>query len=139
MDYSITFLSDELVFIQWLTSPSETSPSNDQFVAELKNCLDSSQQPIYFLSDLRRGRVLRLETARKISHLWSHENFGGGSAFSSDPGKMMVIGYLEKVARHTDQPYQVYESLQEALFFLEELKPGLTQGIDWQKVLDAKS
>ena len=137
LDYEITQLSDELIFIRWYATPRLGSPSERQFLADLRALLDNTQQPIYFVSDLRNGRIINLSTIQKLGKLFNHTNWGGSTAFSSDPITSMMVGMFSRFAHREKPEDEIWNTPEEALAYLETIKPGLTEGIDWAALLGA--
>jgi hypothetical protein len=66
-------------------------------------------------------------------------NWGGSTAFLNQPTTRMLVGNFQKFARRSGSRNEKHENLEEALAFLDSLKPGLTEDIDWPEVLEAKS
>jgi hypothetical protein len=132
-DYSIHHLSNELIFIQWHRTASFSS--EDAFLKAIRVLLEEAPQPLYFLSDLRKGRITTVRTLQRLSELTKHSNWAGSTAFSQQPSTKMLIGSFQKFAQRSTSKNEQHETLEEALAFLESLKEELTQGIDWAKYL----
>ncbi len=136
MDYQIIRLSDELIYIRWQRSPRFNSGVEGQFLAELQKLLDEAEKPQYFISDLRRGRISDMRSIKQLGQLTQHKNWAGSSAFSDDPITSMLVhsfrtfspGQLE-----TNDEIQTVPA--DAIRFLEQLKPGITESIDWETVI----
>jgi hypothetical protein len=140
MDYQIIQLSDELIYIRWHHTPKPNSGADTQFLADLQKLLDEATTPQYFISDLRRGRIADMRSIRQLGQLTQHKNWAGSSAFSQDP----ITGLLVQSFR-TFSPGQlatndeIQAAPADALKFLEQLKPGVTDGIDWNAVINEDS
>lgn len=135
MDYQITCLSDQLVYIRWFRESDDPS-AEEQFLHDLKYILDSAPRPVYTLSDLRDGRIDDVETVRKLAELTtSHPNYAGGTAFSQDAYTPMFVGLFSKYA-HARRSSELWPTFDLALNYLETLAPGITQGIDWESLLN---
>jgi len=139
MDYEILKLSDELYFIRWLHSPEEGAPSERHFIEDLKTRLDEADKPIYFISDLRLGRINNIKVLRELGKLSQHKHWGGSTAFSSDPLTSVVVGVFSRFAGNEHPEDEIWKIPEEAIAYLESLKPGITTGIDWQTVLQNES
>ena len=133
MAYEIHQLSDQLIFIVWTRYPS--SLEEKQFLLEHKQQLDDATQPLYFISDLRRGKVMSVSTLSEMSKLARHDNYGGGTAFSSDPLSKIMVDSFRSLTREAKERTQMFDAPEDALAFLESLSPGITQDIDWEEYI----
>lgn len=136
MDYEITKLSNELIYIRWYRSPSPSSKVESKFLSDLKILLDETENPVYFISDLRRGRIINVLTLQKLAELASHKNWGGSTAFSSKSTTEDFVRTFAILARQ-DNPLEEHQDTPEAaVAYLERMKPGITDGVNWVEVLD---
>lgn len=137
MPYKFINLSDELILIRWLRTPSKEEGA--QFITEFTALLDQAPHPLYILSDLRQGHISDARTIQDLSRLASHKNLGAGTAFASGTVerslKGIFVGLFVSLSRDRSRVGQIAGSLDEALEYLEEAKPGITKGIDWEAVL----
>lgn len=136
MDYIITRLNDELVFIRWYRTPAAHSGCEDQFLAELECLLNESPVPMFFISDLRKGRIANVRSIQRLGALTRHKNWAGSTAFSKDPVTSLLVRSFQMFARTAQSKNEIQTTPEEALSFIESLKPGVTNGIDWTKVLN---
>ncbi|MBZ0282824.1 MAG: hypothetical protein K8L97_18945 [Anaerolineae bacterium] len=133
--YTLSLLSDELVFIKWHKIHKETTQPEAAFIDELRRLLEQAEHPLYFLSDLRLARIVDVNTLQRLGKLTQHPNYGGGVAFSEDIISTIFVNLFSKFAADPKKGESVmYKKVEEALTHLEKLKPGLTQGIDWNTV-----
>jgi hypothetical protein len=133
--YRLQALTKELIFIKWYRLPSQATKSKTQFIAEMTQILNETDAPVYFLSDLRQGRIVDVNILQKLGGLTQHENYGGGSAFSQDVLSEIFVGLFSRFAAPKQGDSVFYDKLEDALAFLESTKPGLAQNIDWNAVL----
>lgn len=133
--YVIKQLTEDLIFIKWYKQMGIDTRPESAYLGDLGNLLNRSPHPLYFLSDLRLGRIIDVGTLQKLGRLTRHENYGGGSAFSEDVISNMFVGIFSHFADAQKGTSVFYKTLPEALSYLEALKPGVTGGIDWQAVL----
>lgn len=135
-EYEFTALSDELILIKWFRSPS--SPKvEQQYLDDLKHLLDTAKKPVYFISDLRLGRIVTIRTINHLGHLTAHANWGGSTAFSRDPITKVFVGTFQRFTGEQKSRNEMFDTPEQALAFMETLKAGLTEGIDWNMVLAA--
>jgi hypothetical protein len=134
MFYEITELKENFLYVRW--SPKETPKSQPQarYIADLRSRFDAAKQPIYVLSDLRFGKITDVHLLQQLGKLTYHPNFGGGTAFTADVSAMLYVGVFLRFAAHTKREDGLHTTLAEALAYIESLKAGLTEGIDWEKV-----
>jgi len=134
-EYTIVTLSEQLFFIRWHYSP----PVNRvlvEFLQDMERLLNVAGQPIYFISDLRRGRIANVETLLKLSNLADHPYWGGGTSFSRDRGTSLYTGVFAQFARKHGVDDKTYDTPEEALAYLESLAPQITAGIDWLSLIN---
>lgn len=135
MAYEIIPLSDELYYIHWQRSPS--LEEGLRYTDEIIQILNRASCKLYFIADLRKGHISHVETLRKMSDAAKHPNYGGATAFSKSPlSSIFVSVYLRFTQLKGKQNNDFFNSYKGALDYLEGLKPGVTQGIEWEKVLD---
>ncbi len=129
MAYEFHYLSPELVLITWARYP--TLGEENQFLQEHTEQLENAEHPLYFISDLRQGRVITLGTINKMSQLAKYPNYGGGTAFSEDPISRIMVKSFRTLSREASEKTAMFDTVEEALVFLESLKPDITKDIDW--------
>jgi len=132
-DYTITSLSEELVLIRWHRSPG--AKVEDDYLHELKRLLDAASKPQFFLSDLRRGRIIGMRSIKQLSEFTSHKNWAGSTAFSKDPISKMLVGNFRAFSSNSESRNEMHNTPEEAIAFLESLKPGLTSNINWEEAI----
>jgi hypothetical protein len=132
MAYHLTLLSPQLVFIQPDAEP--TREDDRVYLAEVRRLLDEASSPIYFLVDFRQYMTTNVSTINKLAQLSTHENFGGSVAFSSDRSRAVYTGLYASLSG-VEGPRTLSDDSYTAIGQLEALSPGVTQGIEWEKVL----
>jgi hypothetical protein len=135
VDYEIIKLTDELVFIRWLRTPGRDSRVEDQYLSELRRVLDESPVPLYFLSDLRQGRIADIRAIQKLGQLTKHKHWAGSTAFSTDPITALLVRSFRSFATKVNSRNEMQTTPEAALSFLETLKPGITEGVDWERMI----
>jgi len=60
--YDLRQLTDELIFIKWYKSANQLTHPEADYIEDLRRRLVESPQPLYFLSDLRQGRIVDVGT-----------------------------------------------------------------------------
>jgi hypothetical protein len=139
VNYTITQVSPQLYFIQWRYEPTANMPEVERlFIADLRQRLEEAQHPIYYLSDLRKGRITNVKTLRELSEITQHEKWGGGTAFTQDSFSSILAKVFSTFVRYKNRNYLVWDSPEKALAYLETLQPGLTKNIDWNPLLNPK-
>lgn len=134
--YKIVQLTSELVYIKWLRFAEDAQYVEEQhIITDLRQLLDNTSCPLYVLSDLRGGRITEVTRLKQLAALTHHPNFGGSAAFAKDPLSTIFAGVFRQLTRNNQQNPEIYELPEEAIGFLESLKPGLTTTIDWAAVL----
>lgn len=129
MQYIIHELRFNLLLIVWDRRSLENSKPEANFVDDLKSRLDKASEPIYFISDLRNGRVINVRILQRLGALTRHDNWAGSTAFSSDPISNTFVGVFAKFAHKEER--EIWDTPEEAIVYLESLKEGVTQDIDW--------
>lgn len=136
-DYEIIRLSPELVFICWHRSPGRNAGTEEKYLAEIKTLLDDAEQPLYFMSDLRKGRIIDIRVINQLVDLTRHRNWAGSTAFSQSPISKIFAGTFVRFSSTSASTNEMQDKPEEAIAFLESLKPGLTRNIDWNRVIGA--
>ena len=72
VSYDIQRLSDELILIKWYQTPAANTGIEERYLQELKQLLDQSPHSLYFISDLRQGRIINVRTLRALGQLTGH-------------------------------------------------------------------
>ena len=130
--YDLRQVTDELIFIKWYKTANAYTHLESEYIEDLRKRLTTSPHPLYFLSDLRKGRIIDISILQKLGNLTRHPNYGGGSAFSEDVISSMFVGVFSKFASAEKGSSVFYKTIDEALAYLEALKPDVTAPVDWQ-------
>lgn len=130
--YDLRQVSDELIFIKWYKTANDFTLSEADYIDDLRNRITTAPHPLYFLSDLRQGRIVDVGILQRLGSLTRHPNYGGGSAFSEDVISSMFVGVFSKFADAKKGSSVFYKTIDQALAYLEALKPGVTTTVDWQ-------
>jgi len=135
--YDLRQVTDELIFIKWYKTPNAFTRPESEYIDDVQKRLKESPHPLYFLSDLRLGRIIDVGILQKLGSLTRHENYGGGSAFSEDVISSMFVGIFSKFADAEKGSSVFYKRIDDALAYLEALKPGVTTPVDWQTFIES--
>jgi hypothetical protein len=139
MLYEIQRLSTELVYIKWTASSPANGRDEKQFIKELIEVLEKSEQPLYFISDLRKGRITGIATLNQLAQISHHKHWAGSTAFGRNPLSSIFVGTFSSLARQSSEHQEMQDTPEQSLAYLESLKPGLTDKIDWNEVLEVKT
>ncbi|MCA9912299.1 MAG: hypothetical protein KC496_03085 [Anaerolineae bacterium] len=134
MPYKIQWLKDNLVYITWKRTPGITEAQ--RFVSELDGIVRNSEQKLYFMSDLRRGRIIDIRVIQMLSRLTQHENWAGSVAFTTDPVSRSFLNIFQGMILENKDRNPMFDEFEKAYSFLETLSPGITDGVDWESVLN---
>lgn len=134
MPYTIQWLKDNFVYITWQRTPGITEAQ--RFVAELDDIVRKAEQELYFMSDLRRGRIIDIRVIQMLSRLTQHDNWGGSVAFTTDPVSRSFVNIFQGMILENKDRNPMFDEFEKAYAFLEQLSPGITDGVDWDAVLD---
>jgi len=129
-------LRADFLLIRWLSAPAEGYQPQTDYIGQLRAYLEAAKQPIYFLSDLRHGRITDVRILQQLGKLTYHPMFGGGTAFAGDISAEVYVGVFSHFASRPKRVDTVHASLEAALAHLEKLKVGITEGIDWSCVFE---
>jgi hypothetical protein len=135
MYYILLNITDELLFIKWYRSPSEGTKPQEEYVDDLRARLEASEHSLYFLSDLREGRIMDVTIIQRLGRLTHHPNYGAGAAFSRDVFSNVFVGVFSRFAKPEKGEGVFFDKMEDALAYLESFKPGLAQDIDWGAAL----
>lgn len=136
MVYEIQRLSEKLVHIRWDRTPNHAQCQ--EFIVELRDIVEASEDGLYFISDLRKGRIIDVKTIQRLSELTQHENWLGSVAFTANPLSDIFAGTYRSMLISKKESNAIIPEADKALAFLESLQTGLTDNIDWESVLNQK-
>ncbi len=136
MTYEIRRLTDNLVYITWHTSPALGSSEESRFLRDVRDILTTAQQPQYFLSDLRKGRITNVKMLHRISKLAEQPTWGGGASFSQDPLTSMFVEMFAEFVQSTAQRSDgIFDTLEDAIAHLDGLCPGMADSVNWAEIV----
>jgi hypothetical protein len=133
MSYHLMALNSRLIFITWERSPTHNEAQ--AFLHNLERWLNHATQPLYFISDLRQGRIVDIRVINQLGQLTKHPNWGGSTAFSQSPLSKIFVGSFQKMAHSAKETNSFFDMPEQAINFLEVIAPGVTQDIDWHAIL----
>ncbi|MBL8131913.1 MAG: hypothetical protein JNL42_08650 [Anaerolineae bacterium] len=132
--YTFSRLNDHLVMISWQRSPR--SDEAKQYITDLTRLLDDSPEPLFFISDMRKGRIMEMSIIKQLSELARHPHWAGSTAFTETSlSRMFGEDYRRMVVADKVDRNQIFREPEQALAYLETLCPGLTAGVDWEALL----
>lgn len=131
--YELVQLAPDLVLIRWSRSP--TAAEGYDFIQALHQLMDAAAVPQYFISDLRKGRITQADILQRLGQVTTHANWAGSTAFGGGFASKVYVGLFDRLRPTRTAAPEIWPHADEALAYLEKLKPGLTAGIDWQTVL----
>lgn len=129
MIYRFTWLNKRLVLISWSRTPDTIEAA--QYIRDLKQLLDTAEEALYFITDLRRGRIIDLNVIRHLVDLSHHANWAGSTAFTENPISQIFGTTYQRLMGHKAEKNQVFNQPADAIAFLEALCPRITEGINW--------
>jgi hypothetical protein len=133
MPYRFVPLNDRLILIAWSRTPNNTEAT--QYIRDLTTRLDQAAQPLYFISDMRRGRIIDIHIIRRLSNLSRHANWAGSTAFTQNPISQIFGDTYQKMVAHKVESNLIFDEPAQAIAYLETLCPGLTADINWADYL----
>lgn len=139
MYYTLKHLTPTLIFVKWFRHPddSEHRRLDMDYVKDLRTRMDAAEAPLFFLSDLRQGRIENIRIVQRLASLTTHANYGGGVAFSKrDLSANMMVGLFSRFTENDKGERVFFETLEQALARLEEMQPGVTGGVDWKAFVE---
>jgi len=140
MTYRILWLSPRLYYVKWFEIPKPNSQLMKNYFFELNAILDSEDDTVYFLSDMRKGHITNVHLLLQLAKVLSHKNYGGGAAFSDRVAAstdMSMFRYIQNASRSatTNHHHELFITANEAIDYLESLKTGITDNINWDEIL----
>ena len=137
MMYKIQQLNEQLIYIRWNRTPGDAECK--AFMTELRALVHNNEKGLYFISDLRKGRIIDLDTINQLSRLTEHKNWLGSVAFTINPLSNIFAGTYRNMLIKEKEKNIIVPEADKALAFLESLQEGLTNDIDWEVILDLKA
>jgi hypothetical protein len=139
MYYTLKHLTPNLIFVKWFRHPDDTENRHldMDYVKDLRTRMDAAESPLFFLSDLRQGRIENIRIVQRLALLTNHANYGGGVAFSKrDLSANMMVGLFSRFTENDKGERVFFETLEQALARLEEMQPGVTAAVDWKAFVE---
>lgn len=136
MFYRIILLTSELVFIKWYRLAQPGTVPEKQIVDDMRRILDTASGKLYFISDLRDGRIMDIRLLQQSAKSIQHPNWGEGTAFAQDAMSKMFAKVYAQFAKKIEVRREIWDTPEEAIAYLESIKPGISDGIDWQYLLE---
>lgn len=133
MIYQIQQLKSQLFYIQWFTTPN--AKASREFLEELQNLVDVSSEGVYFISDLRKGRIVDVKTLQRLGVLSQNPHWLGSVAFSENPMSNIFANTYHRMLTNNKDRNLIVKEADKALAFLETLQEGITSGIEWEVIL----
>jgi hypothetical protein len=138
MYFILKSLTAELIYIRWYMAKSSEASPLSAFISQLGRTLNEAPQPLYFLSDLRYGRILDIAVIQQLGGLTKHPNWAGSAAFSANPISQMLVGNFNRMRSDGKRKNrEIYDTPEEVIASLEVIKPGVSGGVDWIAILSA--
>lgn len=137
--YECIQLKPNLVLLRWHRTPDIGDPIEARFIRELRQMLDEAEVSIYFISDLRKGKMINALTLRRLGQLTQHRKWAGSTAFSADPVTNLMVNVFKRYVKGgaiLDNRNLTWNTPEEAIAYLESLHLGLTQAVDWPTVIE---
>ncbi len=131
--FSLNRLSPDLLFLRWHRNPDRSAEI--QLMTELRQRLDRASGPQYLLSDAQFAQSLSLSAYRELSELSQHPRWAASAAFGCDPVTIQVTHTAYMSMPHMRERNLVCTFLEEAMRFLQRLKPDLFVRIDMWKLV----
>ena len=131
--YQIQHLNAQLVLIRWQATPHYREAQ--QFISVLADMLAKTDVGLYFISDLRKGRVTHMQSIQQLTKLSQHEKWLGSVAFTDNPISEIFAGSFRNMLVNSKERNAILREPDKAIAFLEGLQSGLTNNIDWNDVL----
>jgi hypothetical protein len=138
MYYQITLLKDNLVYIKWYRAARSNTHSVKEFIADLQGRLNAASAGLYFISDLRQGRIVDMRVIQQLAGLSKHEHWAGSTAFSDNPVSNVLVRSFSTFAGQPKEHREIWTTPEEAIAYLEAMKPGITDGVDWKTLFDTE-
>lgn len=139
MPYKILMLNPRLYYIKWFEIPKPNSTLMKNYFFELNAILDSEEQPVYFLSDLRQGHITNIHLLLQLAKVLNHVNFGGCYYFSDKVAAsrdIKMFRYIQSTnAGGNGSKHVLFSTPEEAINHLESAEIGITKQIAWDDIL----
>ncbi|MFZ4827653.1 MAG: hypothetical protein ACOYLB_09860 [Phototrophicaceae bacterium] len=137
--YTIHQLSAQLVYIKWHKNPPICNEFQNDFLSKLKALLDQAEGKLFFVSDLRAGRIHDAKFIRKLALLLTnHPQYGGSTSFAMDTISRTLVSVFTLTSRRGYQT-EIHPNAESAFDYIESLCPSILHGVNWQAVVDGEA
>lgn len=127
--YEFVVIKPQLYLIKWIRTPHYREELT--FVAELGDLLKNSEIPLYFISDVRNGRLISSQAISQLVALTKHDNWAGSTAFSDNSISNIFVSQFQKSLGSIKDKNSMFNYAEEAVAFIQALAPDLTDDIEW--------
>lgn len=128
MDFELHTLSDDLLFVRWRRDP--TPASENALLSLLGMLLDEACNQLYLITDARDGILTSPRALRWMAELARHPQFGGAVAYGQKVVAGMYFDTFRRMAAPGDGLESMVQTVDEALDYLEALRPGITSAVN---------
>lgn len=140
MSYKILRVNPCLYYIKWFEIPKPNNPVMDQYFFELTAILDSEENPVYILSDLRDGHITNIHFLLQLARVLTHKNYGGGATFDDNVNAQKDVYMFNMIqnmnrSKNPRDGVALFDNPEDALDHVELIQPTITQGVDWDEIL----
>lgn len=132
--YTIQCLKPTLYLITWHRTSNGLGTDN-AYLDALKDILQQAEAPVYFISDLRHGRLVNMGSIKRLGKLTEHPMWGGSTAFTNNPVSRLHVSNFQRYTGNNLDHNPLLETPEEAIGFLESLQAGLTTDMDWESII----
>ncbi len=132
MFYEIRQLNEQLLYVRWMPQAQPNCHPEGEYIADLRHRFDAAVQPLYVVSDLRYGKITNVRILQQLGKLTFHPNYGGSTAFTENFTTTIYVSIFARFSAEAKREDDIFSSLSEALAYLESLKAGVTEGVDWE-------
>jgi hypothetical protein len=143
MSYKILLLYPRLYYVKWFNIPKPNEPLMKQYFFELNAILDSEEEAVFFVSDLREGHITNAHLFIQLIKVLDHKNYGGGCSFGDTAmvqADVSMFNYMQKMSRGraSKQSNEMFASPEEAIIYIEKRFPDISSTVDWDEVISGR-
>lgn len=133
-------LKPRLYYVKWLEIPKPNSALIESYFYELKAILNSEDEAVYFLSDLRSGHITHARLMQRLASVLHHKNYAGGASFSEDPSaafdmKMFRFIRTKEGILQGHDANTLFQKPEDAIAYIDSLENGITSDVEWDMIL----
>ena len=127
--YEFIEIVPRLYLIKWSRTPNYKEEM--LFIEELRQLLNNADDSLYFISDVRKGRLISSQSIGQLVRLTDHDSWAGSTAYSENSISNLFVKQFHRSLGENKDKNSMFDYAEEAVAFIQKLAPDLTKDVEW--------